>query len=196
MKTNILIITGFVMLSAIQIYVPASMILEQESLLRSGNVFKFKTAPVDPNDPFRGKYITLRFEQDHIILPGDTTELSDNQEVFVTLSTDREGFARIENISDTRPENESDWVTARTGGIYFREDSITVFINFDFTRFYMEELKAPEAEKIYAEGQIDPQKNTWAVVRVREGKAALEDVMIDGISIREIAATALEDKKK
>jgi uncharacterized membrane-anchored protein len=46
-----------------QWFVPAQMIYDQEQVLREGKTYHFKTAPIDPSDPFRGKYITLSFER-------------------------------------------------------------------------------------------------------------------------------------
>ena len=60
MKTKYIFIL-FVIVALIQLFVPAQVILQQESVLETGNVYRFKTQPVDPNDPFRGKYITLNY---------------------------------------------------------------------------------------------------------------------------------------
>jgi len=44
----------FALVALAQLYVPAKMVWNQESILEEGTEYKFKTAPVDPNDPFRG----------------------------------------------------------------------------------------------------------------------------------------------
>ena len=52
-----LIIGLFLGVSFIQIITPLSMIIKRESVLKNGGQFKFKTAPVDPYDAFRGRYV-------------------------------------------------------------------------------------------------------------------------------------------
>ena len=58
-KRNLILL---LLLVCLQLFVPAKMIYDHEAILNKGKVFKFKTAPVDPSDPIRGKYITLQFE--------------------------------------------------------------------------------------------------------------------------------------
>ena len=46
----------------VQVGVIASQIISYERVLKEGEVFYFKVLPLDPYDPFRGRYVTLRFE--------------------------------------------------------------------------------------------------------------------------------------
>ena len=55
---------GFILVALLQLFVPANMIWQEEGTIQEGTEFHFKVAPVDPNDPFRGKYISLAFEAD------------------------------------------------------------------------------------------------------------------------------------
>ncbi|HUR30287.1 MAG TPA: GDYXXLXY domain-containing protein, partial [Saprospiraceae bacterium] len=59
---KIILPIAFAIMVLVQLYVPASMIMESEKVLKEGKEFKFKTAPVDPTDPFRGKYVELNFD--------------------------------------------------------------------------------------------------------------------------------------
>ena len=52
-----------------------------------------------------------------------------------------------------------------------------------FDRFYMEESKAPKAEKVYNAANSDQRKETYALVYIKDGTAVLNDVIIDGQSI-------------
>lgn len=54
----------FVLVAALQLFIPAQMILKQETILKKGTAYKFKAQPVDPSDPFKGKYINLNYEID------------------------------------------------------------------------------------------------------------------------------------
>ena len=74
----------FIIVAAIQAAVPGSMVWKREHTLREGSVWKFRTAPVDPVDAFRGRYVALQFE-------AETQEISPppyqhyRQTVYVTL---------------------------------------------------------------------------------------------------------------
>ncbi|MFL6501202.1 MAG: GDYXXLXY domain-containing protein, partial [Candidatus Udaeobacter sp.] len=59
MKTLRLLIFGVVALA--QLTVPAAMVWQRNQTLEQGRVWKFRTAPVDPVDVIRGRYIALRF---------------------------------------------------------------------------------------------------------------------------------------
>ncbi len=45
----------------LQIGVAGSMVWQHATTLTAGRVWKFRTAPVDPVDAFRGRYVALRF---------------------------------------------------------------------------------------------------------------------------------------
>ena len=52
----------FLAVVLVQLVVPAKMIFDKEVILKTGTIYKFKTQPIDPSDPFRGKYVTLNYE--------------------------------------------------------------------------------------------------------------------------------------
>ncbi len=62
MNTKKLLLVAFILVALAQLYVPTKMILNRENVLANGTDFKFRTAPIDPNDPFRGKYVNLQYE--------------------------------------------------------------------------------------------------------------------------------------
>lgn len=51
----------------------------------------------------------------------------------------------------------------------------------------MNENKAKKAEEVYAESIIDTTKIAYALVATKNGKAVVKDVLIDNISIKELA---------
>jgi len=185
MKNKYLLLLGFVFVAAAQIYVPASMIFDSEDILNTGKTYKFITAPVDPNDPFRGKYITLGFEQNIFKIYGETDFIG-GQDIFVLLHENDDGYAEIINLAHESPGNEIDFVKAKINSISSNMDSTSIFIDYPFDRFYMEENKAPIAEEIFIESQRDPSKTTYALVKIKDGNAVLEDIVIDGQSLKEI----------
>lgn len=185
MKNSMLLLTAFVLICGVQLYVPASMILEMENVVKTGVEYKFKTAPVDPTDPFRGKYVTLRFDNNDIRVEDTTTNWYFYKEVFVQVTNDADGFAKIADVSVDPFDNKTDYFKAWIHSTYVSNGQTELTINYPFNRYYMEESKAPEAEKAYAQVQWDTSRVAYALVNVKKGKAVLKDVLIDGIPIKE-----------
>lgn len=185
MNAKKLTLTAFILVVLAHWYVPAKMILDRETVLSSGTEYKFRTAPLDPSDPFRGKYITLRFNDTRYPLPTGA-EWNPGEDAYVSLTTDREGFATIRSVSKKAPHRDTDYVKAKVN--YVTNDSVnTILLEYPFDRFYMEEAKAPRAERVYNESLRDTTKQTYALVSIKGNTAVLKDVLIDGISIRELA---------
>jgi len=152
-----------------QLAVPGSLIWKREQTLRRGSAWKFRTAPVDPVDAFRGRYIALEFEiETHEIPAAPTVEYGDS--VFVTLWTDAEGFAEIDQVTTARPAGD-DYVMARLNGKR---------ISLPFDKYWVTERDAPAAEEAYRAQSRRDKRNAFVTVRVFRGDAALEQLYLDG----------------
>ncbi|MDZ4748578.1 MAG: GDYXXLXY domain-containing protein [Saprospiraceae bacterium] len=179
-----IIFPAFILMVVVQLYVPASLLFQNERVIQFGTEYKFKTAPIDPNDPFRGKYITLTFEETSTTME-DSISWVNGTPVYVTLTTDDAGYAKILSLTDMEPTGSSDYIKANVD--YVLSDTVhTVFVRYPFDRFYMEESKAPLAEQAYNEAMVDSNQVAYALVLVQNGKAVIGDVVIDGISIQEV----------
>ncbi|AXG73767.1 hypothetical protein DVK85_05770 [Flavobacterium arcticum] len=180
MKTKHLFI-AFIITAIAQVFVPLKMVYDSEMTERTGTVYKFKTAPIDPQDPFRGKYVRLNYDMSSY--PTNDTTWVHGEPVYVTLKNDNEGFAAIESISHQAPDDGTDYVVAKYR--YNAKDNINFSLEFD--RYYMEESKAPEAETFYRSynQNAENKKPAYALVAVINGNAVLKDVIIDDIPIRE-----------
>jgi len=177
-KIHIFII--FILVVLAQLFIPAQMIFNQESILDNGTAYKFRTQPIDPSDPFRGKYITLRYEISSI--PTRDSLWITNEDVYVYLKKDSLGFAKVEQLSKHTLENDKDYVIAEVG--WYNIYSHQLNINLPFNRFYMEESKAKPAEDAFREAQRDSiPNNTYALVYVKDGEAVLYNVFINDIPI-------------
>jgi len=176
-------IPAFFIMALAQVYFPAQIIFNSEKVFREGNEFLFKTAPIDPTDPFRGKYIVLSFEETSARV-SNAVDWNYGDPVYVSLSTNEKGYATIQSISKDKPENSEDYVKASIG--YVSGDSAAhVTIQYPFDRFYMEESKAYDAEIIYSESLRDTAQVTYALVAVKNGDAVVKDVVINGVPVRE-----------
>ncbi len=189
-KITLLIFAAMVLA---QWYVPGSMILQRESTINKGQVFQFKCQPIDPNDPFRGKYITLGFEADSYSFTSTADEQlwTYGQLAYVTIDNDESDFARISGVSNTKPDAGAAFFQATIRGVSIIETEKQRLLTFEFpfNRFYMEESKAPLAEQLYGEQLIDSNSLVYGLVSIYKGNAVLTDVIINGQSIKE----AVED---
>lgn len=181
-KRKIILIL-FILVALVQVYVPAKMILRREAVLRGGTEYKFRAAPIDPYDPFRGKYITLSFAETSTTIQ-DEQDWTMGETVYVQFVTDVNGFAKIKSVSKTKPPNDD---FLRTNVDYVsRSGSNKLTIEYPFNTYYMEESKADDAELAYRRSSIDTSRTTYALVRIKNGAAVLKDVMINGIPIKEV----------
>ena len=151
-----------------QLAVPGSLIWKREQTLRRGSVWKFRTAPVDPVDAFRGRYIALEFDvETHEIAAAPAADEVDT--VFVTLRTDAEGFAEIDQLTTTRPAGD-DFIAARLIGKR---------VSLPFDKYWVTERDAPAAEEAYRAQSRRDKRNAFATVRVFRGDGALEQLYLD-----------------
>lgn len=192
MNSKKIILPAFILVALVQIYIPAKIILDRNAVLNAGKEFKFKIAPIDPTDPFRGKYIDLNFNENMIEIQ-NKENWSNGETLFILLKTDNNGFAKIESVSKTKPLNSRDFLKAKVG--YITYDHSKLSIEYPFERFYMDEFKAKDAELTYRRTLPDTSRTTYALVNIKDGESVLKDVMIDGVSIREIVKVHQQNNK-
>ena len=170
MKLWRLLVFGVVGLA--QLAVPASLIWKREQTLRHGSVWKFRTAPVDPADAFRGRYVALQFdaETQEIVPPPNA---SSGQTVFVTMRQNAEGFAEIDQVLASPPPGD-DFIEAKLTG---------KTISLPFDKYWVSERDAPAAEAAYFAQSRRDKRNAFATVRVFRGDAALEQLYLDGLPL-------------
>lgn len=180
----------FIVIALIQLSIPVKSIYDQEQILSHGKEFKFQTAPVDPNDPFRGKYIALRFKENAIRV-SSYQDWEKGQEVFVVITENKEGFASPLRTLLKEPTNEKHYLTAKIQNVKTNKDQFNhiidkeITIQYPFNRYYMEETKAKAAEDLYRKSTSDSKTSTYALVNLKNGKATLKDVMINDTSIKD-----------
>ncbi|MGC3943988.1 MAG: GDYXXLXY domain-containing protein [Chryseolinea sp.] len=151
------------------------------------NTLKFRTQPIDPSDPFRGKYITLNFIADYGY---DTAQWSSGENVDVVFGTDSAGFAVARELTRSEPEGPYLKTT-----IYYVESDSIVHFNLPFDRFYMEESKALPAEQYYNESTRDSSSVCYGEVRIGRGNAVITDVFINDRSIVELVKEANQNQQ-
>ena len=196
----------FGLLVVAQIAVPLRMIQQREHVLQDGELFRFKTEPIDPADPFQGRYVWLRIEEDHVRLTETETDAIDyNASGYAILDTDAAGFAHFSTWSAERPTEHANYLKTKARGQAVRWEDLPELtdagthkrtrihqglrIDIPFTRFYLDENKAPRAE-IRAR-QATRNQDCWVEVRILNGAAVIEDVIAEGQSLRDLASQSL-----
>jgi len=187
-----IVIALFVVMCLAQWIVPGKMVYDSENTIAEGTLYKFKTAPIDPSDPMRGKYITLNFQENFFQFT-DSAEWQRGEQIFVTFTTDSAGFAIPEQVYHTRPQAES-YLGTFVDYVDYTYD-YKVWYKLPFDRFYLEESKASQAEQIYWKAQRDSAQVAYAEVSIGQGQAVLKNVIINDKPIIDIINALNETEK-
>lgn len=182
MKRAILL-GAMVAVFAAQWAVPAVLIDRHQTVIEQGTAYRFRTQPVDPVDPFRGRYVALRFAAAEITVPADAAYPHEG-EWYAPIRVNEAGFAALGPPQATPPPG--DYLPV---SIAHRLSATRLRVELPFDRFYMEEGMAPEAERLARDAmQRDAETSlapSWATVRVHQGRAVLTALFIDGVAVRE-----------
>lgn len=190
MKVKALLPILFFLLVLLQLYVPASVVFNQERVLFSGTTYKMQLAPIDPNDPFRGKYIILSFRENLARLPKQGSYESGSS-VYVVMKPGAHDLLNIETISNEFQHVKSPGVCikATIRSIIEADGYKEAQLDYPFTRFYVEESKASKIEERYLKAAADTNILSYALISVYNDEVALKDVIINGESLRNEPAT-------
>ncbi len=175
----------FAIMILAQLYVPSKMIWDSESTIKNGTAYKFRTQPVDPYDPFRGKYIDLRYEVERKEYDLDGLNNEELQEVYkayaeVKVKTD--GFAEISNLTTDKRNLSGDYIEVK---IRSRQDD-KVTINLPYNRYYMEESIAKPSEYYVRDMRRDSSIHVYGIINIKDGNGVLTEVMINERPIAEV----------
>jgi uncharacterized membrane-anchored protein len=183
--------TLFILIALAQLVVPAWMIMAHERVMREGEVFKFRTAPIDPRDPFRGEYVTLNFEAStgswndpHSISKAGSWE---NETFYASLGvSDTSGYALITSLAAEPPMSGAYIQVTHYGAAW----NVVERVELPFDRYYLEEGDGAKTESMlmpqWNDGVLTQQPlPAYAVVRVYQGEAVIEDLIVGDKSIHE-----------
>ncbi|MDW3194331.1 MAG: GDYXXLXY domain-containing protein [Cytophagales bacterium] len=190
MTRKTILLIAFALMIMAQLYVPGKMIWDNERVWVKGINHRFITAPVDPVDVFRGKYIDL-YILENMVPVADKKAWENGQEVFGLLNVDSAGFTFVSSLLKEQPKPGVNYLKLTINYVPdYGENEVQ--ISFPFQRFYMEESKAYQAELSYNASARDTTSVTYALVSILDGKFVLKDVLIDGVPIKEVAEKAQE----
>jgi uncharacterized membrane-anchored protein len=176
----------FLILAVIQVAMPLGQIWKYEDVLATGRLYKFRTAPVDPYDAFRGKYVALNYAGTEAMLhEGDHFDRGDP--AYVSLRQDENGFAQFVELC-AKPPASGDYL--RVEYQYIQANKAHFRLLFD--RYFMEETKAPQADLAYRRYGNRPgqaKDSAYVLAHVKGGRGVIEDLYIEDQPVREFLKT-------
>lgn len=162
----------FILMAVAQLAVPVMLAWGRIKTLEHGRVWKLKTAPIDPVDAVRGKYVMLGFDAETKYRQPEQLKSADY--IYAVLKEGADGFAEIDHLSSS-PTPPDAAMKVEPGGYWDGEQRVV----FPFRYFWLTEKNAPAAEQAYRENSKRGQQNAYVTIRIRNGDAALEQLYID-----------------
>jgi len=193
----------------------AWMIGEREHVIANGEEVKFLTRLYDPYDPFRGRYVALRFEEENFESDTDL-DFPVAALIYAVLTVDDEGYARVVSLQQEVPAGDAA-LYLRIEGWHVNsvnqpspvkqedgsspatspepERRYNYWLKFPFDRYYMNEKAAPEAERRFmaarrANSDEGMNRDTYLCVRILNGKAVSSALYIEGKPVEQLLGEA------
>jgi uncharacterized membrane-anchored protein len=182
-KSKILLFAGTML---VIIAVPIFLIVRSQLVLTDGDLFRFRSRPIDPTDILRGKYITLRFDDRSAEWMGDDDSYK-GQTIYVTVEKDEEGYAFFDKAYPDIPDNQS-YIETRVKRKSFWGSSDAereVHFKVPFRKYYLNEEFAQLAEDEYNRLTRASSGSVFVDVRIQSGNAVIEEVYMNDQPIME-----------
>lgn len=168
-------------------YIPAKKIIDIEAPETPPLTVDFDVMGYDPYDPARGHYLAIQIAPIQI----KDMQYQYRKTYYAMIKQGRNGMAEITEVKSTQPVK-GKYVRCKIGSRWAQKANKTYAESFPWNRFYINEELARPAEKILQKTQ----KGRRLRVKIFDGGgSAVEDLLIDGKSIRELAKEQLKKKK-
>ena len=165
-------------------YIPAKKIIAIEAPGTPPLTVDFKVQGHDPYDPGRGHYLAINFAP--IKLKKEKFKNIYSKQYYIVLKRGKDGFAEIEKVQDTCP-TKGKYVKCHVYySSYILKKNGYEVSDFPWKRFYINEELARPAEQIL-QNAVNKSDCRLRVKLYEGGGSAVEDLLIDGKSIRELA---------
>jgi len=164
----------FGLLCVAQLGVIVFQIASYERILKEGEAFYFKVQPLDPYDAFRGRYVSLRFENVNKALLA-AGEVDTGQAKGYAILEHKGNVDVIKEVSFTKPSSGSFLEVDVNYISHESNNRMSANISLPFDRFYMREDIAPRAEQVL---RVSSGVTVHAKLRVLKGKGVIEELMV------------------
>ena len=186
---------AFGLMVLLQLALPGRMILQHEQTLRQGAEHRFKTAPVDPYDAFRGRYVALGFPDTQARPSAELAALDEAERqrldtLYATVERGDDGFSSLGQLL-LAPPAQGDYLRLPADRVSLMPGDGPARVDLPFDRYYLTEGLAPEAERLYRERRSADAEagQAWLLVRLRAGRAVPAGLYIDDRRIEDLART-------
>ena len=166
---------------------PIAKLSKRQVTLRVGEVFRFRTEPVDLFDLLRRRSLTLSLEQDFARVPHGI-EVVRGRRVYAPIEVGEDGFARFSPLGLTPPPDGPFIETTAGHPSEKAPGENAVNIELRFNRYSLDERPTPKNERFYTEDEGRGKQTAYISVRVRNGHAVLEELYLDGVSVWDLLA--------
>lgn len=182
---------------SIPILILMSMTIPLILTLTQGTEIILKTIPIDPEDLFRGDYVSLNYEISEIDKGKLSTDLKENFpseaddyssiKVYTSLEKDADGYFKVKSVSLKKPQSdiylkgslyryreyEEYIVNKDTPYEDYQEKFKYVYhIDYNIDKYFVPENSGRKFEKASEKGNI------LAVIKIYKGHALLKEVRI------------------
>lgn len=173
----------FLLIVIAQLSVPATMVIRHEYTSNKGIELKFAVIPVDPVNPYMGRYVTMQFEK---TLANPTDEsYRKGEKAWVTIRLDEHGFAHpVSLLKDMPADSIAVPVTINSDPATRR----TIPYEYTFEQYFMNEDKAQKVEsRLRNSGRQRDANDVYLSVYVNGGVVSVNGLFIDGKPAEEFA---------
>jgi len=173
------LIIAFILVATWQLLGPSLRKMQQEADFRQNSrEFIFKVRHNSRGASINGNKLWLQFEANRFNIE-DKKAWDNNQSVYVTFENDSLGFARILDVTKTRPDSSQYWV--KTMAIRNSIDSSFLRINYPFSNFPIEEKHAHAVETDFVSKMKDSLSLITLKVFITENKFHVGDLSVDSL---------------
>ncbi|MEL6676136.1 MAG: GDYXXLXY domain-containing protein [Bacteroidota bacterium] len=155
---------------------PIYLVAKYEALIGEGVVYRFHPEPVDPFDPFRGRYVSINYAEDRMDYPEAEAAWQKGQTVYLVPAQKADGFTEWQEVLYTQPSHSNYLETTVR-----RVNDEAVFFNLPFEEYFVNEKAAPQIEQFFRDREeAELAANLYAEVFIKDGKAILRDIYFYG----------------
>jgi len=169
----------FILMSLILILLPLKLVWDQEKILENGKTYHFKLIPFDPTDPFRGKFITLRFAENQVYNSNDISFKIG--EKAVAILSESNNYAQIIDLQKTAPNIGNNYLYVIIKSI----DNQQITFDLPFNKYYFNESKTDSINNILQSSLENINADNYAVVIVKNGMGTLQTIYINNKNIKD-----------
>ncbi|MEM6806573.1 MAG: GDYXXLXY domain-containing protein [Bacteroidota bacterium] len=171
----------------LMIAVPIQMIYTYENILDEGEVHRFKPRPIDPYNPFQGRYVRLYFEDRDLSYEGAEDIFERGSKAYVSLEKDSVGISHARDIF-LSPPSDQPYVEVEVSSVGKEK----VWFRYPFSEYYMNEEMAPLAEIEIREHSRRDEVEVYVDVRVKNGQGIIEQLYVEDQAIEDFLKEQME----